>query len=103
MHVHHREDEIFYILEGRFQVWCDGRTWTAEPGATIFLPRGVPHTFRNVGDSPGRKLITVVPGGFEGFFAAVAARGLRIPEHLPQLQELGAAYGLAFTGPPPWA
>ena len=102
MHVHHREDEIFFILEGRFQVWCGGRTWTAEPGATVFLPRGVPHTFRNVGDGPGRKLVTVVPGGFEGFLADVAGRGLHVPEDMAELVELAASYGLEFTGPPPW-
>lgn len=103
MHVHHHEDEVFHVLEGTFQVWCDDRTWTAGPGAVIFLPRGVPHTFRNVGAGEGRKVITVVPGGFEGFFVAVAERGLRIPEDMDELTALAAAYGLAFTGPPPWA
>jgi quercetin dioxygenase-like cupin family protein len=102
MHVHHREDEIFYILEGQFQVWCSGQTWIADPSSTIFLPRGVPHTYRNVGDGLGRKLITVVPGGFEGFFEEVAEGGLRIPEDMAKLQELAASYGLEFTGPPPW-
>jgi mannose-6-phosphate isomerase-like protein (cupin superfamily) len=45
LHVHHREDESFYLLEGRLTVRCGDRTFTAEPGSFTFLPRGVPHSF----------------------------------------------------------
>ncbi len=103
MHLHGREDEVFHIVEGRFRIWCGGRTWDVEPGGVVFLPRGVPHTFRNLGPGTGRLLTTVVPGGFEGFFPLVAERGLSIPGDMPALQELAAAFGLEFVGPPPWA
>ncbi len=103
MHVHGREDEVFHIVEGRFRIWCGDRTWDVEPGGVVFLPKGVPHTFRNLGPGTGRLLTTVAPGGFEGFFPLVAERGLTIPGDLPALQELAAAFGLEFVGPPPWA
>jgi mannose-6-phosphate isomerase-like protein (cupin superfamily) len=104
MHVHGREDEVFHFLEGRFRLWCGGRSWVAGAGETVFLPRGVPHTFRNVGEGPGRKLVVVTPGGFEGLFPAVAARGLRLPDDMAELAAMAAAeYGLVFLGPPPAA
>ena len=45
----------------------------------------------------------MVPGGFEGFFPLVAERGLAVADDLRELQELAAAFGLEFVGPPPWA
>src|SRR6476646_6751404 len=45
-HVHEREDETFYLLEGRVSVMLDGTVYDMVPGETIFLPRQVPHTFR---------------------------------------------------------
>lgn len=101
MHRHRREDEGFHVLEGRFRFWCGDRAWTGGEGATVLLPRGIPHTFRNIGAAPGRLLVTLTPGGFERFFEECAARGLRVPEDLAELAALGAEFGLEFTGPPP--
>jgi hypothetical protein len=68
----------------------------------VFLPRGVPHTFRNTGPGTGRLLTTVVPAGSR---ASSPGRGARPhdPGDMPALQELAAAFGLEFVGPPPWA
>ena len=101
MHLHRREEEGFHVLEGCFRFWCGDRAWTGGQGATVLLPRGVPHTFRNIGDAPGRLLVTLTPGGFEGFFEGCAARGLRVPENAAELVALGAEFDLEFTGPPP--
>ena len=68
----------------------------------MFLPRGVPHTFRIVGNVPGKSVAVVTPGGFEHFFIDVAARDLRIPGDLEELTTLGDRYGLEFLGPAPW-
>src|SRR5262245_44270620 len=53
LHVHHREDESFWILEGEFTMRCGDRTFRGGTGAYFFLPRGVPHTFVNEGSAPG--------------------------------------------------
>jgi quercetin dioxygenase-like cupin family protein len=103
IHIHHNEDEVLHILEGEYEFWLDGETSRAGPGATVFLPRGVPHTFRVDGDTHGRNLAILTPGGFEEFFVEAAARDLRIPEHMGEVVELAGRYGLEFTGPPPWA
>ena len=51
-HVHHRDDGIFYILEGTIRIKCGDLDAVAVQGATIFLPRGIPHAFRVEGDVP---------------------------------------------------
>jgi mannose-6-phosphate isomerase-like protein (cupin superfamily) len=102
LHIHHNEDEVLHVLEGQYEFWLDGATVRGGPGTTMFLPRGVPHTFRVVGEKPGRNLAIVMPGGFEGFFAEVAARDLMLPRDMPQLVETGGLYGIEFVGPSPW-
>ncbi len=103
VHIHHNEDEVLHILEGTYEFWLDGETSVAGPGETVFLPRGVPHTFRVVGDKPGRNLAILTPGGFENFFVEAAERNLRIPEDMGEVVALAGRYGLEFMGPPPWA
>jgi mannose-6-phosphate isomerase-like protein (cupin superfamily) len=67
LHVHAYEDEIYYILEGALEIHCARRTFTAESGAMAVLPRNIPHSFRNAGNSPARALTTFIPGGFDTF------------------------------------
>jgi quercetin dioxygenase-like cupin family protein len=72
-HYHTVEDETFAVQEGRFSFFCDGRWQEFGPGSIVFMPRNVVHTFKNVGDQPGRMLISTRPSGFEIFFARCAA------------------------------
>lgn len=66
-HMHAAEDEMFYVLEGTMQFVQGDRTMTAGPGATVFLKRGIPHAFKNVGPTPAKFILTVSPSGFENF------------------------------------
>lgn len=67
-HIHHREDEAFFILHGTFSFLCGEKEAVFENGAFVYIPRGVLHTFRNIGEQPGRLLVTVTPAGLEEFF-----------------------------------
>jgi mannose-6-phosphate isomerase-like protein (cupin superfamily) len=71
-HVHQHEDELFYVLEGEhvFEVGAD--EFHVGAGATVFAPRGVPHSHRRVAPRTGRFLTLVSPAGFEGFFRELA-------------------------------
>ncbi|MBY0526858.1 MAG: cupin domain-containing protein [Gemmataceae bacterium] len=71
LHVHRHETEIFYILEGTFEITVGGKKISAPTGAMAVCPRDIPHTFRNVGDTDGRLLLTVIPGRFSNYFIEV--------------------------------
>jgi quercetin dioxygenase-like cupin family protein len=83
-HVHQREDETFYLLEGRVGVMLDGVVHELVPGDSIFLPRGIPHTFR-IRSEYSRSLAIITPSGFEGFFKMLGepATSLEIPQPGP--------------------
>lgn len=99
-HIHEKEDEAFILLSGVCEFWLEGQTFTRGAGEAIFIPRGREHTFRVVGDEPCRHLVTLTPGGFEGFFGDMARGRFRIPEDMEQINAVAARHGLRFTGPP---
>jgi quercetin dioxygenase-like cupin family protein len=104
-HVHHAEDETFYILEGEASFISEGRLVKAAAGSSIFLPRDIPHGFRV--DRPSRLLILTTPAGFEQFLieAGQPARELALPPaEPPDLQRLvavAAKYHIDILGPLP--
>ena len=62
-HIHHAETEAFYVLEGEVEFLKGERTVSRRVGEFVFIPRGVAHGFKNVGDEPARCLGIVTPGG----------------------------------------
>lgn len=99
-HVHKREDETFVLLTGACEYWLEGECFVRRAGETVFVPRGREHTFRVTGDAPSRHLVILTPGGFEGFFAEMAAGKFRIPEDMAAIVEAGVRHSLEITGPP---
>src|SRR3712207_978020 len=61
-HVQHREDEAFYVLEGEYEFFVDGKTMRARTGSLVYVPKGALHAHTNVGGVPGRMLTTHTPG-----------------------------------------
>src|ERR1700691_2770745 len=59
------------VLEGDYEFTVDGKTFVAKMGATIFAPRGLAHTYRYLGKTPGRLMCVITPAEFEGFFEAI--------------------------------
>jgi mannose-6-phosphate isomerase-like protein (cupin superfamily) len=106
-HVHHREDEAFYILQGEFEFVVNGESFQRGPGESFFGPRDVPHHFTNVGTTPGWMIITTTPAGLEHFFAKV---GTPLPnrhadplppsaEDIGKLIQFAPDYGVELIGP----
>jgi quercetin dioxygenase-like cupin family protein len=83
---HHDFDETFYVIEGELTFRLHDDTVIARPGDVVFAPRGVPHTFANLGEAPARQLIVCTPAGFERHFARLAAQraGEQPPEWAQQ-------------------
>jgi mannose-6-phosphate isomerase-like protein (cupin superfamily) len=73
MHVHARDDELFYSLAGEHVIQVGEREYQIGPGGMVFAPHGVPHSQRRVVPGEGRLLVLTTPGGFEGFFRELAA------------------------------
>ena len=99
MHIHLREDELWWVLEGEFRFRTADDWLRASSGGMAFGPRGTPHAFQNIGDTPGRLLIVTTPSGLERFFEQFA-REATLPAGFDQLTAVGEANWLDFTGPP---
>ena len=94
-HYHDDEDEWFFVLAGRVEFFLD-KVWAEVPvGTTVFVPKGVVHTFRNPGDQPLRMLIQVAPAGFENFYARSAEEFAKPgPPDMKRLTEISAEHGI---------
>lgn len=102
LHVHTREDEAGYVVEGVLTCVVGERTFEADAGTLVWLPREVPHTFANLSDAPTRVFGVTVPAGLEGMFEEQAAyfAGLEGPPDEGVVAEIGAKYGVTIVGPP---
>lgn len=98
-HRHTRETEIFQIVEGTFCFRFGGEEREFGAGDIVVVPPGVPHSFVCSGESAGRMVVSVVPGGFEEFFLEVEAEGLVPPDDMPRIIEIAKTYGLEFVLP----
>jgi mannose-6-phosphate isomerase-like protein (cupin superfamily) len=107
LHLHEREDEAYFILEGRFEFQVGEQTLTAGPGDFVVAPRGTPHTFRNLDSSPARKLAVAWPAGLDQFFLEVGqpVAGAASPAEsdayaAARFVEAVAKYGMTILAPP---
>jgi quercetin dioxygenase-like cupin family protein len=106
LHIHHGEDESFYVLEGELTFRVGDETFEGGPGTFVFLPRDIPHTFVVEGGRPARLLTLLTPGGSERMFVD----GGRTPDHeglppagppdIEKLKHVAAEYGNEIVGPP---
>lgn len=108
LHVHHREDEAFWVIEGDILFEVGGKAIEAGPGSFLFGPRGVPHRYK-VRKGPARMLYLFTPGGFENLLRATSdpAGEARIPregEGMPdddKLLEIVQRYGCEILASDP--
>lgn len=98
MHVHHEEDEVFYVISGQVEFTLADGPAVAEPGTSVFLPKGTAHAFRVVGDRPARMLTLLVPGKLEGLFRELATFPAGPPDP-DRLAATCAPYGIEFLPP----
>ena len=108
LHVHHREDEAFWVLEGELEILVGEDTFKAGAESFVHLPKGVPHTYKNVGTGPARFLTLIVPAGLEKFFEEVGKPGTDLSSPPPFEEEdierflaLAPRYGAEILSPEP--
>jgi mannose-6-phosphate isomerase-like protein (cupin superfamily) len=102
-HVHHNEDEAFYVLEGEIAVVCGGKWLSAGPGTYVYGPREIPHGFKVVGTKPARMLLLCAPAGFERFVRdlSMPLDAVPAPPDAATLVATAAKYGIDILGPLP--
>jgi quercetin dioxygenase-like cupin family protein len=106
-HIHSREDEAFYVLEGELVFYLEDRSFTATTGDWVTLARHSLHYFKNIGAKPARMLIMVTPAGLENFFRAVGREaidgepeaGTPTPEDIQKVLKAAPKYGLEIKLP----
>jgi quercetin dioxygenase-like cupin family protein len=96
LHVHSREDEIAYVLEGALEVRLRDSTAILEAGGVGRLPKGLPHALRNPLETPSRYLFLAVPGGLDRWFDAVAAANDAGALDDPLFRALSEEYGIGW-------
>ena len=105
-HIHHREDEIFYVLEGEIVASVGDRTIKGTAGTMVFLPRDVRHSF-TIESEQSRMLILLTPAGLEGWFKQLSmpAPSMTLPpadepeyRDVQRMLEAAPRYGIEFAG-----
>jgi quercetin dioxygenase-like cupin family protein len=103
-HVHHREDEWYYVLSGEFLFKAGDETHTLPVGGSIWLPRDIPHVWANLSAEEAKVILVCQPGGFEKFFDELgqAMEGTHAddPSVAAKMKEVMAKYGIEMLGPP---
>jgi mannose-6-phosphate isomerase-like protein (cupin superfamily) len=107
LHVHDTLDDTWYVLEGRMAVRCGDDEYVAEAGHWVSMPRGVPHSFRVVGDRPARILTVHDNSTFRDFVEELGAPTVeRVPPPAPsfppmdELARVASRHDLRPVGPP---
>jgi quercetin dioxygenase-like cupin family protein len=105
-HTHRNEDEMWYVLDGEFEILAGEETMRLTAGGFAFVPRETLHRFENVSDTPSRVLVVFTPGGFEGFFFEA---GLPVvegeappplgPEEIERSRDAATRYGIDIQWP----
>jgi len=88
LHVHDREDECFYVLDGELSVRCGEEAFSAGAGSFVFLPRGRPHRFWAPA-RPARLLLIVAPAGIEDYFREINSAATDDERH-----QIGERFGI---------
>jgi mannose-6-phosphate isomerase-like protein (cupin superfamily) len=94
LHIHHDADEVLYVLAGEIDIVCGGKRFRTGPGGFAAIPKGTPHTFRNLSDKSAKVLGILSPGGFEQIGRAIQGRPA---EDFPALAN---QFHMEIVGPP---
>lgn len=110
-HVHHRNDEAYYVLDGTYRFKLGPDVTDVGAGSFVYIPRGTPHAWLNIGDRPGRVVMLFTPGGMAGYFeelqpflpellAAAGDMSAIDPDTLRKAGEVMQRYHFELVGPP---
>ncbi|MDP9219965.1 MAG: cupin domain-containing protein [Actinomycetota bacterium] len=99
-HIHSREDELFICVSGQVRIELDGQEHILGPGASLLMPRGVPHMFHNPFDEETRIVAVVSPPGLENYYRELSQLPPG-PRDMTKVAEVMTRFGLALQKPAP--
>jgi mannose-6-phosphate isomerase-like protein (cupin superfamily) len=102
LHLHHEQDEWFYIIRGEFIVQVGDDTFSLKEGDSAFAPRTIPHAFAKVSEGEAQMLVLFQPAGsMEDFFKQMSKLGSNIPKDQENaFKNLWETHGMQVVGPP---
>jgi len=100
LHVHDRDEEFYYILEGAYEMQAGDERFTAAAGSLVVIPRDVPHQFRNSGNVPARALMIFRPGGFDELLGEVRQANAAGSLDAGQRRTILTKWGVHFDSDP---
>lgn len=103
LHVHHDNDEGFYVLEGELLFQIGDSHYRLTAGSYAYGPRGVPHAYRNIGDGSARMLVIYTPGNFVTMTEEIEDLGpldMEDESALERVVPILESYGIEMVGPP---
>ncbi len=95
-HVHENEDEVFQVLEGQVEMNIGDKMTTLNAGDLIFCPKGVPHSWKVVGEENARAMLSIFPAGLEGMFKELSELPAGPPD-MEKVSEICGRYKLRFV------
>jgi quercetin dioxygenase-like cupin family protein len=100
LHIHRDAAEAFYVLEGEYIIFVDGREVSCPAGSFIFIPLGIPHGFR-VGNLPSRKLVFFAPAAMVGYFDELSDATSKGDVDPAVVARIAERYSMKVLGPIP--
>ena len=105
LHLHHDSDEVMYVLSGHYSFKVGDQASSGGPGTCVFMPRGVPHAWKNRGAAIGRAFFIYTPGEAGKVFEESVRLQRPAPASTtvdPEVAQLFHRYGWEIVGPPPF-
>ena len=96
LHVHDRDAEFYYVLEGIYEFTAGAESFVAGAGSMVAIPRNVPHSFRNSGTAAARALMIFRPGGFDELLDELRQAAVTGTVTASQRQAVLAKWGIKF-------
>lgn len=88
-HIHDNEDEVFQVLEGQVEMSIGDDITTLHAGDVIFCPKGIPHSWKVVGEQKSKATLSIFPAGLEAMFEELS----QLPAGPPDLEKVGHICG----------
>ena len=103
LHLHHDSDEVMYVLSGQYSFKIGDHVSSGGPGTCVFMPRGIPHAWKNTGDETGRAFFIYTPGEAGKFFEESVRLQSPAPSATvdPEVAQLLQRFGWEIVRPPP--